>query len=430
MKKIIFVFFLLILLMPIYAADEQNSLDKESAKTSRVAALNLIERLRNQSGLSNLIGDLIENVMLLFVNIHNKAFGMEEVKSSLQMPNFTVRSRFNFGAGNVFQFLLILFLVVYFLIYSIKLSLQINFQYQELMSVFWRFIICMIFFTILPYIPPMLIKIAFSSAETITGSKTWEYGQTSLTYSSPIQMTIGDSLNTIIIPSAAYLLTSFFDIEFSIFGLSVGFDPSSIQVLMAIIYGIYLAGLIVGLIVSVQFMIRCLDLYITNFIMILILPSTLLKGWGQDNFLGYDAKTLIKYYFVNFVEIFVAAIIILITRAVFYNMRLNWGEMNVAKELVVTLVQFIGQPLILLLLMPVTSKILSSLINGQVSDNNFDVEKATLYQQRIAKTVYGPMVKRVHDNINKSNQSNNQYLNSTNSLNKKRSTPNFNNLRG
>lgn len=393
MKKLVFLFLILLSFISVYAdtiddiagnftgdyssPSQEDNISESEAKGAKKQALEIANSLQNDmenSGkIARTIGDLIDKIMLQFVNVHNNLFGLNEVSSSLQMPSFNrgiKNVRNSMGTTLIFRFFLTLFIVIYFLVYSIKLSLSVNFQYQELLSVFWRFIICLIIFFIMPYLPTMFIRFAFHIAEILTGSKTWNEGVI-LTYSSPIYMTT-DVGRTLLATGGTALLTSLFELG-ATFVVSINLSLSSISTLTALIFGFFVAALIGSIIVSLQFCIRCLDLYITNIIMCIALPGTLLKGWGNESFLGYDSKTLIKYYIVNFIEIFVGAITILIVKKVFQNIRPTGTG---ASLWLINLIQFVAQPTILMILMPASSKILSSLLSGSVSDNNADVTSA------------------------------------------------------
>ncbi len=399
MKKYLFVLFLAVFfLFPAFSQD----IDEVADNISQVEAVNaelknknydrgveLINSLERSGEVADTVSFIIDSIMLQFVNIHNEAFGMERVKSSLAMPSFSLSGRFNFGAGTVFKFLLSLFVVIYALVFAIHTVTKPNVQYSELLDTARRIVICFFIFAIMPYLPTMLIKLSFAFAELVTGSAGWEYGATHMEYSTPVHMTKTTGF-MLLASGGAAALTSL--LEFSVgFIANVGITLSSLSWISMAVFGIFMGGLLVSFVVAIQFRIRCLDLYITNFLMAVVLPGAILKGWGNDQFLGYDTGTLIKYYILNTFEIFIGATMILIVNGVFVVLTRNMIEAGISATeagIIRMGVQYIAQPLLLLILMPVSSDILRNLtgsITG-VSDANGSVSSATAQTMRAVKT--------------------------------------------
>lgn len=349
-----------------FRSNENPSTDEIKAlKNSNEAQAKKYFNLENQHNLiTDSISKAIKSLMNSLIDIHHEIFGVDiEEGDDFLYTKFEFKERFSgYNAGNIFSFLVAIFLVISVIFYGIKLGTTSKLQVSEIMGFFIKVVAIFIIYIIMPYIPPMLIKLAFIFSEKITDS-----APGSMTYSAAlISPTTLETMLGLTGAGAAMIL-SFFSGEVGFSALlhaAAGVNLQPLSVAGLLLFAACFAGLFISFIVCIQFCIRCLDLFIANLALIFYLPATLFSGFSMS------LKHVFQYYYKNFVEVVLGAIIILLVNKIDFLQTVadaNW---------IVKISLFILKPTLLMILMHYTSKIASALPRGEVTDNNNDVVTA------------------------------------------------------
>lgn len=208
----------------------------------------------------------------------------------------------------------------------------------------------------------MLIKLAFIFSEKITDSDPG-----SMSYSAALisPTTLETMLG--LTGAGTAMISSFFSGELGVSAIAhatAGLNLQPLSVVGILFFAVCFAGLSISFIVCIQFCIRCLDLFIANLALIFYLPATLFSGFSMS------LKHVFQYYYKNFVEVVLGAIIILLVN------KIDFLQNVADADWIVKISLFILKPTLLMILMHYTSKIASALPRGEVTDNNNDVVTA------------------------------------------------------
>lgn len=264
----------------------------------------------------------------------------------------------------VFRLLLAIWLVLSTMWYCVKIVLDPNFQKIQIIYMLLKAILITAIYFMLPYIGEYIITGMWRLAEYICGE---EVGTMSYTTA------LTSNVNTFWF----WTLLTFGSISgvlgIGILGLGSGIIGGTGATISPLLFGLALGGVMATFGISVAYMTWGLELYVAIYVMMFYLPMTLFEGFG------YKITTVFKFFILNALEIFIGAILIMMVNKMSDMDVLNVGiEGTIGNnfdlktflrgggsvQLIEWISQFLLPPLVLSILMPVTGKIVRSLIDG------------------------------------------------------------------
>lgn len=376
-KNIIVVILLVVLVLPMFAASsgindmwdsDTDELDNKSQramkKQVRQAAGDTVKQINGLQKMGAILGQVLNKLYVKFNNIHNAAFGMNTTSSEDVLPttqeSLKFENRLDYRTGKVYKYLLCIFIVIECLIYAIKVVTSSNFQYSQIPGMVFNIIKVEILFYFLPLLPNLFTRFAFRAAEVVTNSTIG-----SMTFSRCMSGTTTFQ-NALAISGGTAFGASFFTLDLPFIEL----NGQPLSTLSTLCFGLAFAGLLLSFTVGLQFIVRCIDLFIANIAMCMVLPMAVFSGFGEDPSSSF--KKYIRYYFVNMIEIFLGAVIILLSSQISQTVVEIADTSGLSLNMLTYSLLSVALPLIQAILMPATSKVLSSLLSGSVSDNNTD----------------------------------------------------------
>lgn len=383
MKKIVIVFMVFLVLVPsfAYAKKADREIDEVSAsmaKAQRKDLLRTVATLENWESVTTLCAKIINKVWVGIAHFHNMIFGVnvgdtsdpDGLNPAEVSPRF-LEGRFSgYEADNVFSWFLSIFIVLECMYMAFKIfTSQGSLQNVQILSFFIRIVLILIVWAFIPYMAPFFVNLAFSAAEKLTGT---EYGVMSPAMALINPPSVWGGLTA---AGVGFTGGSLLSITF----MGVGFVGSGLSWLATACFGLAFGGTLLSFIICLQFLIRILDLYITNIILIIVLPAAAFTGFG-DGYNSVKLQKILAYYFYNFLEIFIGAAVILFIQNIEINSLL--GDSRLKNLAILCLFK----PVALTVLMPATSKILTAILQGAVSDNNEDVQKGIFSSTRTVLT--------------------------------------------
>lgn len=279
----------------------------------------------------------------------------------------------------VFRLLLAIWLVLSTMWYCVKIVLDPNFQKIQILYMFLKAILITAIYFMLPYIGEWIIKIMWNLAEFICGEPFGTMSYTTV-LTSNVNMTAFHILMTL-------------GAGFSVIGLGpqiagTGLTGAIGSTLSPLFFGAALGGVMANLGICIAYATWGLELYVAIYVMIFYLPMTLFEGFG------YKITTVFKFFILNALEIFIGAILIMMVN------KMGEGGLDILSsgdkygsavglmgdlskfspknlsslkrmfegafytDIVNLICKFLLPPLVLSILMPVTGKIVRSLIDG------------------------------------------------------------------
>ncbi len=129
--------------------------------------------------------------------------------------------------------------------------------------------------------------------------------------------------------------------------------------LSSLSFAFAVAGIGATLTATLMYCINCLELYFATIVLIMYIPSTLFNGFNSKS------MSYFKYLWTNFLEMFLMNIMILLV--------CKLSEMGFpSNNFISSLIGNVLKPTILLILLPASSKIINSLVNGGGSADTTD----------------------------------------------------------
>lgn len=322
--------------------------------------------------------DLLAVIYTTIRTVHNTVFGYSNERYIM-----TLKNRLHNSSGNIFSYFLSVFLILEIFYFVYKITTGQNFQNTEILTLVYKVFFVFVFWYLLPFLPEAIIYFAFRCAEIITGSEAgsfdWHTGLLGLNNITNISAKTG-----ILLEVSSMLLPKF---SFGIGFLEAGLDTSGtfIQIVGIILLASAFTAFFISFKNCLKVMFRGIDFFITNIGMILVLPSAVFTGFGNNSI---DIKNLARYYFVNMIELVLGCVILIWHNQIFsvlyanyilpyQNLFLSNGITGRIKYVFLFLGMQIIPPILVSMLLNASSHILSSLLTGSISNNNPDVDSAT-----------------------------------------------------
>lgn len=358
--------------------DAGNSKEFDSAERESNKINDAIKTLVDKDNIIEITGlfkFVLDFVYDAFKDFHDGIFGV----SGGNVGHLFERLR-TLRSGNIFNILLSIFLVLELLYFSIKITTMQNFQYSELLRIAYKVVAVLVFWWLLPLLPEALITIAFRCADIVTGQGDYHADFAA----GLLNLGTGHTIASLI---AGCLVAAGFiapEIGVSFIGTAnLHFNTSYFQLLGTIVLAIVFVSFFISFRNCLMLLFRGLDFFITNIAMMMVLPAAIFSGFGNS---FVDLKNLARYYFVNMVELFLGAIVMIFQGYLMARIETGYfngvdvGMLETAKTipyLFRIVFATVVPPIITTILLNATSHILSSLLSGSVSNNNADVSGAT-----------------------------------------------------
>lgn len=220
-------------------------------------------------------------------------------------------------------------------------------QWSDLLSSGFKAIICVLIMTLLPRIPQYLISFMWKIAEFILGQEAGTMG-----YALPLRNFGG--VITSITSGIGTSLSVVSVIDPAVMGNKI-ISGTSLSNFGSLVFTFGIAGFVATLSATILYAVSCIQMYIAIFLMILHLPSVIFDGFNTK------FMSVIKFFWLNSLKVFLGAVIILVICS------LSYGDIN---GIVTMLTAILIKPLLLTILLPITSGLINAISQGGVTSDD------------------------------------------------------------
>lgn len=255
---------------------------------------------------------------------------MLDVETVIMTPFKSYSTEYK-GMKNIFRILVSIFLIVSCFYFIFQIVADPHFQATEIPMLFVKCAFVFFAFWLFPTVAPALKRFMWRVAEIICGA----------------------NANTMSYTTGLYSMnapTFFFIIGLGLVGIPFSYFTPAVSSLSTLEFGIAFAGLIATLGAVVVYCTWVLELYLATYVLLFYLPACLFKGFD------YRIMNVVKFYFVNALEVFLGAIIFLLA----YRIKFEVNGNNIIEKLVYCFIK----PLIVVIFLPMSSKIIGAIVSG------------------------------------------------------------------
>ena len=286
------------------------------------------------------------------------------------------------NANGVFKILFVLayvFVCFYCAYKTIKgmINSREGIQASMFVALLYRMIIAVVAFLILPYMPVVLINFAKFFAKMLTGVEFKESNALLVTMNLPV-------LSIILVMLMSVAATSFLEFGASFF-VNFEMDLTSLATLSLPVFCAIFAACIAGFTAMINIYVWELELFLALIAIVFMLPFTLFDLSSNASPIGIKLSNILKFFFFNFIEICIGFVVI---NVLYVFVQGNVLSKSLGNGLLAKTFCFVVPSILIIIIMPVISKVVNSLLQGTMSDTNSATTEAirgglrtsTLYQ--------------------------------------------------